>query len=111
MKPSETLIAAKLLITTEQHWLKGTYAANSKGQWVPIYHPTASCFCSLGAIRKTYPQDLQAYDWLHKAINESANTYKSAFSAIAEFNDNNPHKTVLQMWDRAITLAQDHENI
>lgn len=119
MKTSEILIAAKKLIEDEKNWIQGTYAVDDKGflsgaRWGN--EDDAVCFCSLGAIAnvsgvrhgasgrfnpfgKEWPQE--AEDLLMEVVDSDIHT----------FNDTHTHAEVMEMWDKAIKLAIEKENV
>lgn len=51
-KPSDNLIAALNIIDTPGCWTKGAFARSASGVPVPIGNKNATCFCSLGAVKK-----------------------------------------------------------
>ena len=109
MKESERLIAAKALIADERNWTQEVYARNAAMKEVSPLDPTATCFCSLGALRKVS-------GWAHddslpgKYFAQSAVYLLKLDGYIDLFNDNNTHEAVMEMFDLAIKLAQDAGN-
>lgn len=111
MKESERLRAAKALIADEKNWMQGEYydlpgdAANSR------------CFCSLGAIRRTFVDNGErlpngdmspAALYLEKALCSDDPLFDEG--DVPTFNDTHPHEDVLYMFDKAIELAETEGN-
>lgn len=105
MKPSEILKAAKAVIENPDKWTQGAFARDTQGNRLPGgYGDEATCFCSLGAVEKA--TQLDWYDtpdivvYLEEAIDDQ----------VAHFNDSASHADVMQMFDKAITLAESEGN-
>lgn len=108
MKESERLRAAKALIDTPSKWMQGDYSdlpQNLKG----------SCqFCSLGAIRRTYADRGEPF---YGDVNKSSTYLETALDEldadegdVPTFNDTHTHGEVMQMFDKAIELAESEGN-
>lgn len=115
MKPSEVLISAKTLIDSPEKWTQEEYARDANGRGVlPV--EDAVCFCSIGAIIRTAhdlslnPMDrYNAVDRLTQTVGDEPTDYQSM--TIAEFNDNRSHAEVMRIWDKAIALAKQDEEV
>lgn len=108
LKTSEVLRQAKALIVNEQNWLQGsftTYVADEK------------CFCSLGAIA-----NVLGVDNFKAAYSEPAILLKqqvlpfiienySPSGTFAIFNDNKTHGEVMEVFDKAIAVAEQTERL
>jgi hypothetical protein len=120
----ENLKAARALIEKPEHFAQGTYAqkqdaVNGYRYACDVEDPRASCFCSLGALRRILGDEVDHRDafgleghWLASAARElfplKAEKHASFISLaiIPDVNDNIGHEGVLQMFDRAIALAE-----
>lgn len=123
MKTSELLIAAKAVISKPETWTQGTYARKSVGEGqiglgasIQPYHPSAVCFCSIGALRKVACEADPDRFSLSSKVLVRAEEFLDIFSVkrgslcIANFNDHNSHEQVLNVFDDAIELAKEKEN-
>lgn len=104
MKQSEILIKAKGLIDTPEKWTQGEFARSEKGLSVQPTSPRATCFCSVGAIRKIGSRGCGgvhiSYDLLSGVMGGS----------VINFNDTHTHAEVMAAWDEAIKIAREKEN-
>jgi hypothetical protein len=48
----------KELYSGPEKWTKGVLARNAEGKQVDIKHPTAECFCIIGALKKCYASNI-----------------------------------------------------
>lgn len=128
MKASELLKKGRELISDPAKWTKGAYARNSNeiddcggrvGVHVNAAQPTATCWCSAGALKHftqewdpeygpSHIRNLErsegwAYHYLLRAVIDL-----SVFGSVESFNDapGTTHEKVLQVWDYAIKLAE-----
>lgn len=110
MKESERLIAAKALIDTPRKWMQGDYHD------LPGDIKNSTCFCSLGAIRRTYVDNGESF---YGDTNESVLLLETALLTddpvfdegdVASFNDTHSHEDVLYLFDKAIQIAQAEGN-
>lgn len=99
MKPSEQLRAGKALIATPETWTQGEWARNTQLHKVNVYSPKAVCWCSIGAALKV---DISEDALHHLRI--------AAGELVWMFNDRHTHAEVMEMWDRAIALAEKDES-
>lgn len=117
MSVSQTLEKAKSLIDAPEKWTQGAWARGPKGGRLTFYHPAAVCFCAQGAIMKAagyhqvdglMPSINEAKDALLSAINLNANE-----TSISEWNDSlyRTHAEVMEVFDKAITLAKAEESL
>lgn len=103
MKPSECLKAAKKLIENEENWIKGAYALDNEDNEVFGNDKKACKFCSLGALQCV--QNTTDLPSLYTYLKQVASPV-----SITWFNDENSHQEVMQMFDKAIELAEKDEN-
>lgn len=123
MKTVEVLKAARELISSPEHWIKGVLAlpfdgVADEGEELDVMDPKSTCFCSLGALYRANGKNsiysgwrdtraLPGYNELALAVSEIAAT-----SEIADFNDDDEteHADVLRMFDLAIGIAEEREH-
>lgn len=108
MKTSELLKAGRELITAPEHWTQHVSAKDAYGDSVFAGDATACQWCSVGALDKVAADVPEPYAWLRGARALRA-ALPSTYS-IPEFNDRHSHSEVLQLWDKAIVLAEKEEN-
>jgi hypothetical protein len=109
MKESERLRAALALIDSPEKWAQGASAKDSEGFIVALHAEDAVSFCSLGAL------GIKCSDkgYLDNEAYESSRTYLKRAAGqrlITEYNDTRTHAEVMQMFDKAIQLAQAEGN-
>ena len=112
MKVSEFLIKAKSFIEKPENWTQGWYAKNSAGEEISAASPEATCWCSLGALRKAaITEDRYAIKEVKSIAVERLHYVIESLggNGISNFNDHNDHETVMKVWDRAIKAAQEAE--
>lgn len=102
----ELLTKAQDLIRDPKNWTQGTYARTKDGTAIQSLDGRAVCFCSLGAINRASTRissntTVTAKHILSRAARELTGENRGA----AYFNDNETHKKVMAMWDRAKELA------
>lgn len=108
MKESERLRAAKKLIDSPEKWIQGDYYD------LPGDAKNSVCFCSLGAIQRVYVDsdtplmgDLNRESlYLERALHE----LEVLEGDIPTFNDTHNHEEVMQMFDKAIEIAESEGN-
>lgn len=110
LSTKDFLQQTKALIDDESKWAVGTLARDAKGNPANVDDDTATCFCTLGAVRKL------SYNALHDKHNpySLSNTRNLAVSLLQEqmddnipyFNDHNDHDDVMNAFDRAIAKAE-----
>lgn len=74
------------LLEDPKHWTQGAYARLETGQTCLSYDPAATCWCTIGAIRKCYP---------HKQLSNVLETLGNHVQSIPQWNDTSDHATVL----------------
>ena len=107
---ADTLRAAKALIADESNWCQKTYAKNAAGEHCAGDDPDAVCRCSAGALHP-FIDDSKAEDDLLltrciSILDDAAFELKGGWASVISFNDNQTHPEVMEMWDRAIALAE-----
>ena len=112
LTPLEILRQAREKISKREHWIKFEFAHNAAGIGVECRDPEALCFCAVGAIHaaaKTSPvlappEVTAARDTLWRAIVR----HYPMVNSVSHFNDHpaRTHEQVLEMFDRAIQLAE-----
>lgn len=108
MKESERLRAAKALIDTPEKWMQGEYHD------LPGDVKNSRCFCALGAIRRvhadlgegTYGNSSKANFYLEDALE----AMDADEADVPSFNDTHTHEEVMQMFDKAIKIAESEGN-
>src|SRR5271168_1429055 len=80
MKPSETLIAARELISVPERWTQGEYARDENRNFCEPFESQATCFCSIGALWKIAGSLRDAEEADYFVRREMGNT-------IVDFND------------------------
>lgn len=95
---------ARNIIADKKNWTKGAFARDANGRKVPETSSYATCFCSIGAVRKAretlkikYDMGGVPYIELNKTIDPE---YKHL--SVATFNDSHSHHEVLWMFDATI---------
>lgn len=97
----ELLIAGRAVIANPEHWTQRWFSRAKDGTQVFPDSPKAHCFCSVGALGKVTPS-IALRGEAHRLLSQVAGM------SIVRFNDEHTHAEVLEVWDRAIALA-DHE--
>ena len=103
MTTLEILRAARELISDPAKWTQGAYARDEKGfQLCTGYDTGATCWCAIGALEHIYASmsELEAIRYLTLAVSEWP----------AKVNDHKGHAAVLDMYDRAIALAEKEKD-
>ena len=112
MMPSEILRAAKAVIENPENWTKEVYAkANKEGgsnDHLLGHEEGATCWCSVGALQRVMNSELV---WsLERRLGEAARALtQDNFETAVHYNDNRTHAEVMQMFDRAIEMAEEEE--
>ena len=114
LKAKKFLAEARTLIVDPAEWVQGYEATDSDGWELPhVYHHTATCFCSIGAIKRAAFDSRAVIDFndeeyvYHHAITAMTNAVQSTseyYDTIEGFNDaqETEHSDVLKMFDHAI---------
>jgi hypothetical protein len=98
MTPQEILLrAADIIEATPNAWTQGAMARNPKGLKVNPNHPTAACFCSLGAIQKAVI-DIPNAPWVEAEalLAGSLSNNEATMLTIVRWNDA-PERTVSEV--------------
>lgn len=113
MKISEALIQGKALIEKPEHWTKGAYARNEKGETRWSTDEDATCFCSLGAMGRVTCRLEEKNDHRGNSIYYRGVGYLEAAmgECVSVFNDEHAHAEVMAAWDKAIEAAKRAEAI
>jgi len=105
MTTLETLKAARKLIELPEHWTRGTFARDVKGNSIPWDQvstcPIEGSFCALGALWRARGSDYTREDEaaLRAVLQEK-------FRGIDNFNDTHAHAEVLAAFDEAIARLE-----
>lgn len=110
MNKIEFLTAARSLIEKPENFTTGDWARDAEGNSVDVEDVTATCFCTLGAMRKVA---VSKEDWITKCEVESyLYNYASAYGmTTAAFNDVNGHRAVLNMFDAILDKFNKEETL
>lgn len=113
MKTSEILIKAKEAIANPENWIQGYYAFDKDRSPVGRgTHPSAVCFCSIGALQKVvgYSDDASKEFLNARKVREVTKVLTIAAGvAIVDYNDTHDHSEVMEVWDKAIKSAIQSE--
>lgn len=112
MEVVQILKDARSLIADEKNWIQGYYSCDAEKVYVLPDDPTATCFCSLGAIHRVseisaalpLPEDLVRFLVNDQNMGDCGES--SGDAKVAYFNDRRSHVAVLSLFDRAIARAQ-----
>ena len=106
MKPSELLRIARAKIAEPGTWIQNTLARNILDMKVDPPTPSAVKFCLVGAVYQTEGTDVRGETnclvYLEQALPDG--WYDLEF-----YNDSHTHQQVLDVYDRAIALAEQVE--
>jgi hypothetical protein len=108
---TQTLIAAKQLLSDPKHWIKGDLAKNESGAVVDPMASDAICWCMNGAMIKVTEsnnlariiQEMDAQDYLYKAIPVP---YVSSYNDA----DETTHQDIMNVFDKAIELSRKEKS-
>lgn len=118
MTPLDVLRGARERISSEDHWLQGTYArVSGEGAETAARSPSATCWCSIGAIMAAagdgFDPKAQLPDASLTAGDEALNTLRLVLAdmgqpiAVAGYNDSHSHAEVMALFDAAIERLED----
>jgi hypothetical protein len=99
----EILRAARSKISLSVRWTKHCNASNSDGDPVMASDPVAVCWCALGAVYASSPQNTNvARNFAREALSRTAGT------CIVTFNDHatTTHADVLRVFDKTIARLE-----
>lgn len=105
MTPKQILIAARELISEEEHWTQGVFARSDAGAATPVHNDNAVCFCAVGALDRVSGDDFQ--DEFSSAIRILMDVLGSPNILI--FNDTHTHPEVLALFSKAISSTEGNE--
>jgi hypothetical protein len=107
----ETLISARAIIADPVKWTQHDYAKDASGNGVPPHSHSAVCFCAGGAIDKTSPSCVAAWDSRTALQQAAVDLY--GVDSFVKVNDGEwavegmtPHEAILKTFDRAIEMAK-----
>ena len=108
MKTSDILKSAKALIATPDTWCQRSVINRENGVFQR---------CSIGALGHIVlgpylhfsSNYYHAISYLNNVVGICPDDKPSGISPIAYFNDNNSHKKVMEVWDKAIQWAEQDE--
>lgn len=94
------------LLTHKCNWTIGVFARDKNGCTVSPVDPTASCFCSLGALCKVgnwIPEKVGVGSTYYVIADELSTTARSlGYNSLVQLNNNASHEEVLKMFDLTI---------
>lgn len=99
---TQNLINARKIIESPENWTQGQYAANENQEEVDWEDTQATCFCTIGAIRKGKNKiDFEEEEYY--IFSKATNIYN-----IPGWNDNpnRTHAEVLEAFDKAIEYSK-----
>lgn len=94
-----TLQAVRNKLTSAQHWTRGAFARDDKGNERHPCDPKAIAFDIAGAWRNHYPAAV-----LPRALWEALK--EKGYQFVEDFNDGANHADVLALLDRAIVIER-----
>lgn len=97
MTPLETLKAARQLISDPAKWTQGELARDADGKQVPPLDDNATCWCSIGALRKA-----AGFGDIYKGPFGALYFKVPTKGSVSDFNDTHTHAEVLALFDAAI---------
>jgi hypothetical protein len=103
MNAKQMLIAARDLISDPKRWTTQYWARDAHGQPIEPTSPRATCFCSVGALRKVTQNDLKDPEYV-KAL-KALHATTIANGMITSTNDLRGHFVVMKMFNEAIENA------
>lgn len=113
MKASEALQKAKALIQSPERWIQGNYARDKEGNAVLTTDPAACAFCARGALLKAYDcsqtDPTREYKLADTILFQASCQILPHATGVVHVNDQYGHAKALEMFDRAIVLALQHE--
>lgn len=114
IKPSEALQRVKNRIDTWDKWTQGHYARDGNQNWTSALSETATCWCTVGALRvesyvaarasEEFPMQ-QCRRYIEHAIG-----LDETIPTIPQFNDTTTHSELMSVLTNAINKAKEDEN-
>jgi beta-galactosidase/beta-glucuronidase len=90
-----TLVAARKLLSDRSKWTQNVFARNNEGREVDWRHPSACCWCVMGALKKVAPRD--KYISALRALCDATNG-----ASVANTNDTKGYIAAMDLLDKAI---------
>lgn len=116
MKVSEVLTCARAKIADPKNWTKDAYARDAGGAEIEFWAPTACQWCASGAISacddgaalKGSVDHRNPFYFMARSI---PSWNEDSYETIPGYNDaaDRTHGEILALFDKAITLALEHE--
>lgn len=106
MKTSDILVAAKELLSDPSRWTKGALARNENGEQISYNATTATCWCTVGAVARVAKENNQFADPVMEILTEVASPL-----ILTEYNDAAQHYEIMYMFNLAIDVARNRENV
>ena len=98
---------AKHIISNKSNWTQHYFAHNAAGHRESALSRQAVCWCSLGALQKSYREIGKDYDYFETAthcLHEAAR--KLNYTSAPELNDTSTHTNVMRMFNKAMKIAK-----
>ena len=107
---TDNLIKAKAIIADPANFTTEAMARDYSGECVNANSPSATCFCSLGALMKSSGYEymcgcLRSDEYIN--LNTAAKILDKNSFDVVDFNDRNSHERVMEMFDLAIKLSKE----
>lgn len=107
---AQDLRAAKALIDSTEKWTQKVYARDAQGIPVEDWSQRATCFCSIGAVWRSVlkPSRDGSPDYVFGKAGKMIDALSQVVdeNRIIHFNDSHTHAEVMEVWDKAIALAE-----
>ena len=98
---AQILTEARALIDTPEKWTQGELARNSKGRVIDYESKNAVCYCAAGALKRSAERRAKLLYTAESLLARVANV-----EFVWQFNDTHSHAEVMELFDRAISLAK-----
>lgn len=96
---------ARTLISDPKNWTQAAFARNESGFPVKFSNPSATCFCSLGAVRLTSSLIPSLAEDVEYELFLTSHQIRG--KGVAMLNDTTDHETVLTMFDLTIKRLEE----
>ncbi len=113
MKISEILKNARDLISNKENWCRGSFAKDAGGNDIFYGSKEATQFCMIGAFQKQNTSFLQKVSddcLLYICRNINIHSYINMMKNLSIFNDSHSHEEVIEVYNKAISLAMLENN-